>query len=66
MITSNTESRNVRNLRQANDVALQNAMAILGADRFASPEDRIVWQEEWTRQSLARAPKRSRNESAAE
>jgi hypothetical protein len=66
MVTNNTESRNARNLRQANDVALQKALDILGADHFASPEDRTVWQEEWTRQSLARAPKRSRNENAAE
>ena len=66
MITNNTESRNVRNLRRANDVALQNALTVLGADRVASPEDETAWQEEWTRQSLARAPKRSRDEYAAE
>jgi len=61
MITNNTESRNVRNRRRANDVGLQNALDILGANDFASPEDRFAWDEEWARQSLARAPKKLPN-----
>jgi hypothetical protein len=66
MITNSTESRSERNLRRANHVGLQNALDALGAADFAFYADRIVWQEEWKRQSLARAPKRLPDERAAE
>jgi len=65
-ITNDTEPRSVRNLRRANHVGLQNALVALGAADFAFYADRIEWEQEWKRQSLARAPKRLPDERAAE
>ena len=65
MLNNTTETRDEMNLRRANDVDLQNVLDILGAHDFASPRDRIAWREEWTRQSLAWAPKDPRNRHSA-
>jgi hypothetical protein len=64
-ITNDTESRSERNLRRANHAGLQKALEALDVTDFAFYADTLAWEQEWKRQSLARAPKRLPAERAA-
>jgi hypothetical protein len=65
-ITNDTESRDVQDRRRANHRGLQTALYALDVSDFASLADVLAWEQEWKRQSRARAPQRPQNERAAE
>ena len=62
---NDTETGDETNLRRANNAALQTALELLGAHIFASNEDMMWWQQEFRRQSIARAPRDPRTRRTA-